>query len=347
MKLIGLWGLIGLLIGCQEHSTSELGYQKISGATMGTYYVVTWSGASTKAWKDSIDNLLIAFNEEVSTYIPHSTIGRFNQSENGIWVDTVENRDFWDNLKLSLELVEQTNGAFDPTVMPLVNYWGFGYTEKKAVTKVDSQQVASLRSLIGIYNLQLNYVDSSLTRYRLEKNHPDVQLDFSAIAKGFGVDRIAEWLENKGVENYLVDIGGEMRGRGSNPKGADWDIGINEPLEGGAADAVIQTIKLSGKSVATSGNYRNFYEVNGSKYSHTISPWTGYPQKLPILSVTVVASKCATADALATACMVLGHEEGLALIEKIADIEAYFIYNNGADELSMVMTSGFQTFLND
>ena len=346
MRVSWVWGLVLLLIGCQEQSSPSLGYHKISGTTMGTYYTITWSDGPPIAWKDSIDNLLFAFNEEVSTYIASSTIGRFNQSATGILIDTSINRDFWENFQLSIKLVEKTKGAFDPTVMPLVNYWGFGYTEKKAVSQVDSQRVNSLLPLIGMDNLHLEYLGNG-NLYQLNKNHPDVQLDFSAIAKGFGVDRIAEWLEKKGVNNYLVDIGGEMRSLGSNPKGGDWVIGINEPLEGGGANTVFQTLKLSDKSVATSGNYRNFYELDGSKYSHTISPWTGYPQQLPILSVTVVAPDCATADALATACMVLGHEEGLALIEKIADIEAYFIYNNGKDELSVVMTSGFQTFLKD
>lgn len=346
MRLSLGWGLILLLIGCQGESPSQLGYQKIAGTTMGTYYAITWSGGPAIAWKDSVDAILVAFNEEVSTYIYTSTIGLFNQSEKGIWLDTLDNQDFYKNYRMSSNWSKLTDGAFDPTVMPLVNYWGFGYTEKKAVTRVDSQRVESLLPLIGMENLRLEYVDS-VKQYWLEKSHPDVQLDFSAIAKGFGVDRLSEWLEQKGVEHYLVDIGGEMRSQGTNPKGGEWVIGINEPLEGAAADAVFQTLKLSGRAVATSGNYRNFYEVDGNKYSHTISPWTGYPQKLPILSVTVVAPDCASADALATACMVLGHESGLALIEKIADIEAYFIYNNGSDELSVVMTSGFQSFLND
>lgn len=346
MRLLIGWGVILLLLGCQAESPSQLEYQKISGTTMGTYYAITWSGGPSIAWKDSVDAILEAFNEEVSTYIASSTIGRFNQSETGIWVDTLDNWDFYENYRLSSNWSNITGGAFDPTVMPLVNYWGFGYTEKRAVSEVDSQRVQSLLPLVGMDNLHLEYIDS-VQQYWLEKNHPAVQLDFSAIAKGFGVDRVGQWLEQKGVEHYLVDIGGEMRSLGFNAKGEEWVIGINEPLEGGAADAVFQTLKLSGRAVATSGNYRNFYEVEGNKYSHTISPWTGYPQKLPILSVTVIAATCADADALATACMVLGHEEGLALIEKIADIEAYFIYNNGADELSVAMTSGFQKFLND
>ena len=225
---------------------------------------------------------------------------------------------FTDVFLLSKEVSAETNGAFDITVAPLVNLWGFGFKNNE---EVDESKVAELRQFVGIDMVSLNNGE-------IVKEKPEIMLDCSAIAKGYGVDAVGKYLEKEGIENYMVEIGGEVRVRGVNPKGALWAIGINKPIDDptGQNDDIQEVINITQQSMATSGNYRNFRVKDGKKYAHTIDPRTGYPVQHSILSSTVIAEDCATADAYATSFMVLGLDGAKKVLGKHSELMAFFIY---------------------
>ena len=334
-RLFFLLLLASLLFSCAQSSSPQapLPYLSLEGQTMGTYYRVTYGDPQQRNFQAEIDSLLQAINLEVSTYIKEATISRFNQAEGQLDLRTAPrngqagayaNRHFLPNLLKAKEVYALTEGYFDPTVMPLVNYWGFGYTPKKPVEKADSAKVQEILQLVGFGQIEL-LIDGRDTL--LQKAQPGVQLDFSAIAKGYGVDEIARLLAAKGIENYLVDIGGEAVARGLSSRGDIWRIGINKPQEDAAFDEIQAAIPLENRAIATSGNYRNFYEVDGVKYSHTINPKTGFPERNTLLSASVFAPDCMTADAYATAFMTMGLEKAFALAKQLPEIEAYFIYS--------------------
>ncbi|MCH7859882.1 MAG: FAD:protein FMN transferase [Candidatus Marinimicrobia bacterium] len=217
-------------------------------------------------------------------------------------------------------MAERTDGAFDPTVAPLVNAWGFGFTE--GASDVDSAMIDSI----------LNYVNYKLVRlenHKIAKDKPGVMLDFNAIAQGYTVDVLADFLESKGIDNYLIELGGELKARGKNQDEKWWKIGIDKPVENINEREIEAVIELKNKALATSGSYRKFYVKDGIKYSHTIDPKTGYPVNHSLLSATVLANDCMTADAYATAFMVIGIEKANAFLKenKDLDLDVYFIYS--------------------
>jgi len=299
-----------VLSSCQKQ---DVKYQ-IAGKTMGTTYHITYYGsAKPNQVKDAVDALMVVLNADVSTYIPTSTISLFNSDLSDTVIIAKDKQFFWDNFAKSKEIYHQTNGYFDPTVMPLVNYWGFGYTGHRPVEEVDSLIVDSLLQLVGFDKLLVN----KDTIFRLA---PNVQLDFSALAKGYGVDMVAEWFDENGMDSYFVEIGGENRAKGQKADGTLWSVGISIPKENTSQDAYNTIIDLDNEAMATSGNYRNFYEVKGQKYSHTINPKTGFSERNTILSASVLAENCMTADALATAMMVMGYDKAIAL-QHTMDVE--------------------------
>ena len=314
---------------------------------MGTYYQVTYADSLQRSFKADIDALLLALNQEVSTYIDTASISVFNRSDQGIPLAynpfgqdvPHDNQHLLQNFQAAKSISARTAGAFDPTVMPLVNYWGFGYTEKREVTRVDSARVDSLQRLVGMENVFLRN-DSLL------KTHPGVQLDFSAIAKGYGVDQIAVFLHEQGIQDYYVEIGGEVVARGKSPRGDYWRIGISDPREGAGLQDIQTAVPLIDQALATSGNYRNVYEVNGQKYSHTINPRTGFPERSRLLSASVFAPDCMTADAYATACMVAGPEQALAFAKKNEQIEVYLIVSTVSGDLEVHYSEGLSPFFN-
>lgn len=337
-----------------EKPGAAVAYRQLTGQTMGTTYHITFRDSLERDFQAAVDSLLAAFNDEVSTYIPTSVISEFNQSatafEMGLTLEEARalpvpakgaapREHFAANYAASLTYYHVSDGAFDPTVMPLVNYWGFGYTPKVKVDEADPKLVDSLKSLVGMDRV-LRYEGSTL-----KKAQPGVQLDFSAIAKGYGVDLVGVFLEKQGIRDYMVEIGGEVRARGKNDRGTAWTIGINTPdPEAGTGDFQV-AIRLADRSLATSGNYRNFYEVDGKKYAHTINPKTGYPELSKLLSASVFAPTCTEADALATACMVMGLEKALEFIGSQDHLEAYFIFGNEDGTLEARYTEGLETFL--
>lgn len=305
---------------------------------MGTHYKVTVNDPELKVSKESLDSLLMALNLEVSTYIDSSVITRFNQAEDTFRI--VGAPHFLANLQRSSEIDSLSDGAFDPTVMPLVNYWGFGYTPKKPVTQVDSLRVRQLLSLVGMERLHWQVSGDTLGMF---KTDPDIQLDFSAIAKGYGVDLVGQYLLQLGLKDVLVEIGGEVRAWGQSPRGDAWRLGVNLPKEEAGLQEVFSTISLLDRAMATSGNYRNLYEVNGVKYSHTISPVSGFPERNRLLSATVLAADCMTADALATACMVLGPDRAKDFLNGIPGVDALLILSTEKGEMLSWSTKGLKS----
>jgi thiamine biosynthesis lipoprotein len=344
-KIIGIAILSMLLLGsCQQNPGEQtVAAAVIQGETMGTYYRVKYRDAEKRDFKAQMDSLLVAINLEVSTYIPNATISMFNKAQDTFNLAYNPNTgalDYWNahflaNFKASETIVDRTDAYFDPTVMPLVNYWGFGYTEKKPVTAVDSMAIDSLNRLIGFDKVQLIGGKHSML---LVKNDPGLQLDFSAIAKGYAVDKLGEVLEEAGITDYLVDIGGEVTARGVSERGDAWKLGISVPKEEAALTDIEVVVPLQDQALATSGNYRNFYEVEGKKYSHTINPKTGFPERSTLLSASVFASDCMTADGYATAFMVLGLDKAYSLAEQLEGIEACFIYSQPDGELGLKYT---------
>lgn len=339
-----LIGVLCLIQSCTAPVSAD--YQTVDGETMGTYYAINYYDSKGRVFKPEIDSLLVQINQGVSTYIPSSTISQFNQSEDTFSLDVVNNKavnqHFIKNFVLAQEVFKRTNGAFDPTVMPLVNYWGFGYSGKQAITSVDTLKIDSLIQLVGFDKVE--YV--SEPNPQLIKTMAGVQMDLSASAKGYGVDQIGLLLESYGVRDYLVDIGGEIRVKGKSRKGEDWKIGINVPEENARLNEIQEVIPVSNISIATSGNYRNFYEVDGVKYSHTINPFTGFPERNTLLSASVFSDNCIKSDAYATAFMVIGVEKAMTLAKQIDGLEAYFIYSKDNGEMSVIYTEGLKNRLN-
>ena len=339
------WILPGfiLLIGCQENKESKtpLNRYVIEGETMGTYYRIIYLDTMSHEFKHEIDSLLVAINDEVSTYLEHSTISRFNHSDTGIIINAQESH-FIKNLEASREIYSLSGGMFDPTVMPLVNYWGFGYTPKKPVDHIDSVKIITLLKRVGLPAIQ--GVDTEKSGF-LSKPFKEVELDFSAIAKGYAVDILGKWLEDKGLNHILADIGGELRAWGKNELELPWQIGISIPDSMRGPEEIHSKIALTNRAMATSGNYRQFHEVDGMKYSHTIHPKTGFPELSNLLSATILASDCMTADALATTCMVMGLEAGIPFIQSLSNVEALLIFSDPKGELQTWYSTGMDSLI--
>ncbi|MFC4873872.1 FAD:protein FMN transferase [Negadavirga shengliensis] len=303
----------------------------LSGPTMGTTYRIVYLDWERRDFKKEIDSLLNVFNQSLSTYIPDSELSRFNRSDSVIFRLPY----FYPVLEKSKEVYENTSGAFDPTVGPLVNVWGFG---PEGASMKDSLHINQLLDRVGFEKIVFDETG-------VKKTYPEVYLDFSAIAKGYGVDVVADWLSDNGIDNFLVEIGGELVGRGTNESGELWRVGVTRPDEEGLANDLYSIIALDNRGMATSGNYRNFYEVDGQKFSHTISPFTGYPVRHGLLSATVVAENSMTADAYATALMVLGTDASIALQKDTGDFEMLLIYNDEEGNMKSYVSEGLKPYL--
>ncbi|MEM9931645.1 MAG: FAD:protein FMN transferase [Bacteroidota bacterium] len=347
-KIFSLSLILLFLAACQQDDTPQLTI--IQGETMGTYYRVTYLGVPNESLQASIDSLLVVLNDEVSTYIPTSLISRFSHGDlMAIDTETFQtSTHFKANYLRSLEIAEATAHYFNPTVMPLVNYWGFGYTPKRAVTDVDSVAIDSLMQFVGMEKVEYYPDIIAPSAVQIMKRQQGTQLDFSAIAKGYGVDLIAAFLEGQGIANYLVDIGGESVARGDKG-GADkpWVLAINTPRADAAITDYEVAVALRDAALATSGNYRNFHEVEGGKYGHTINPFTGYPELSRLLSASILAPDCTTADAYATASMVAGLEAAYTMVDTTANLEGLFIFGTEDGTLQMKMTPGFEQHILD
>ena len=306
-----------VLIIRQQQSTP---YQKNAGLIFGTTYSVTYQ--CDEDLQKEIEAELKKVDAEFSMFNSQSVVARLNNGEK-----PELSNDFIDVFKLARQVSEDTNGAFDITVAPLVNAWGFGFKHEQMPTK---EQVDSLRQLIG-------YQYVTLKDKTIEMQKPGMMLDFSAIAKGYGVDVVARLLERHDIKNYMVEIGGEITTRGINPERVPWRIGVNKPNEDALDEShEIQTIlNVTDKAMATSGNYRNFYVKEGKKYAHTIDPKTGYPVQHTLLSATVLTDRCSKADAYATSFMVLGMDGAKKILERHKELMAYLIFTDSKGNLAV------------
>ncbi|MDA1016175.1 MAG: FAD:protein FMN transferase [Planctomycetota bacterium] len=294
----------------------------LNGETMGTTYTVRFHGPIDvdAKLKRMIDARLELVNEQMSTYRPDSEISRFNRSESTDWFECSTN--LVRVVKAAQRIRETTDGAFDATVGPLVNLWSFGPDKRERRVPSDDE-VTQVKSFVGGQLL-----DVRLEPPGIRKQHPKLQLDLSAIAKGFGVDQVAEFLEASGIENYLVEIGGEVRTRGLKADDSEWRIGIERPSE---SERITQlAASIGDRSMATSGNYRNFFREDGTRYGHTIDPRTGRAVQHNLASVSVVADDCMTADGWATALMVLGEQAAYDLAVR-KQLAALFIVATDGD----------------
>lgn len=292
--------------GDREHFT-------LAGSTMGTTYHITVlenkaNQSNQQALQQAIDQQLMLINQQMSTYQNDSELAKINQTLVGEWVNVSAN--LFDVLVMSMELAWLTGGAFDITVGPLANLWGFGPEDLAMPAKVpDAAKIKAELERGGFQSIELGLQDSSI-----RKTKP-VQLDLSGIAKGYGVDKVAELLLYAGYTDFMVEIGGELRVAGNSPRGTPWRIAIEQP-DAGVFGQVNKTVQVSDVAVATSGNYRNYFEQDGKRYSHTIDPTTGYPIDHSLASITVIAESSAYADGLATALNVLGAKKALSLAEQ-------------------------------
>jgi len=306
------------------------------GVAFGTTYHITYNG--TEDLQKAMEAEMDKFNSSLSTYTPTSTISRFNQSGTEPF-DLSKDPWMLQMVQASLHFSELSNGAFDITVAPLVDLWGFGPKAKSDPTQA---KIDSIKQFVGYKLLKLE-------KDKLTKSDPRIQLDCGAIAGGYASDIIAGFLHKKGVDDYMVEIGGEVVLHGKNPKGGNWRIGINKPVDDSTStnNDIERLLVLTDKALSTSGNYRSFYVKDGKKYAHTIDPHTGYPVQHSLLSATILANDCFTADGLATACMVMGVDAGLKLIESLHDqgVEAFFIYNEGGPDNKIKYTKGFEAYL--
>lgn len=310
-------------------------YISFMGFTQGTTYQITYESRKGQHFQTLIDSILAEFDTSLSIYIPQSLISRFNRNEDNV----VPDKWFKDVFNKSAEVNRNTGGAFDITVGPIVNALGFGSGD---TLNVDSAMIDSLRAYVGMDKVKLE-------NNRLIKSDPHVIIDVNAIAQGFSVDIVSDFLESKGIRNYMVEIGGEVRAKGKNQRGIYWQIGIDRPEEGNfLPGAELQAIvALKNRSLATSGNYRKFYVKKGIKYVHTINPATGYPAISNLLSATVVANDCTTADAYATALMVFGVDKSIEFLKKNNFLEAYLIYSDHQGNYRFYVTGGLKKYIED
>lgn len=296
------------LNGCRESRTIPT-QELLQGSTMGTTYTIRYQPESGSTLKlelhRRIDDELKRVNQQMSTYLKDSEITRFNVSISADWFSV--SKETAEVVNLSLQLSEASGGAFDVTVGPLVNLWGFG-PEKRRDSIPSEEELGTARARVGYKQLF-----ARLDPPALKKTNPGLQIDLSAIAKGHGSDRVGALIQANGISNYFVEIGGEIIARGKRADGNPWRVGIEAPLD--FQRLILTTLDLRDAAIATSGDYRNFFEVDGARFSHTIDPNTGRPIVHQLASTSVVADNCALADGIATCMMAMGPERGLELAE--------------------------------
>lgn len=331
-NLWGYWLLMFLSTGVQCNRIRPVEKFHLEGKAQGTYYTVTYYASESRNYQHSIDSLLEDFDQTASLWVKNSMVNRVNNNE-----EVILNADFLELFRISQEVSEMTNGSFDITVGPLVNAWGFGPENKPAIGQTT---VDSLLPLV-------NYRNVRIRNNTLIKTDTRIKIDFNAVAQGYSVDLIAQFLETRGIMNYLVDIGGELYAHGTKPGMKPWEIGIEKPSEDQSSVREIGAeLPVTDRAVATSGNYRKYYEKEGIRYSHTIDPHTGYPVRHTLLSVTVIADRCAYADAYATAIMVMGLDSAYQFLSRQQlDLEVYFIFSGKDGDYQTRMTEGLKESL--
>lgn len=325
--------LLGIvfLASCNQSTRKEnWNYFHEQGEVFTTGYNIKY--AYSHSLKEEIEAAFDEFDRSLNPFLENSIITKVNRNE-PVELDTL----FLNVYHKSVEVSKKSGGKFDITVSPLINAWGFGFQEMENITP---EVIDSLKQFVGYEKIHVN------EQGRIVKSDPRVELNTSAIAKGYACDVIAHLLEKHGIEHYMVEIGGEVSARGVNDKGACWRIGIDKPIDDqtGILHNLQVVVSLCDKSLATSGDYRNFYMLDGKKYAHTIDPHTGYPAQQNILSATVIADDCMTADAYATAFMTMGLEQSINVANELPGLYYYFIYENGEGSYGVKYSPGFEQF---
>lgn len=335
MRIIGVLLTFIALSACSDKKPKAIYNQ---GHAFGTTYFIQYYSSEDQNLKLGVDSVIAAINQSVSTYIPDSDISRINRGDTTVVVDEY----FKEAYLISARLHEETEGYFDPTVGVLRNAYGFG--EDKPMERIDSLVLDSLMKYVGFNKVRITEDN------RVYKEFPQIYFDFNAVAKGSGLDHIGDYLESKGITDYLIELGGEILAKGENiGKGKPWVVGIETPdseLENRSYEA---TVQLKNEGLAASGNYRKFRvdSITGIKYVHTINPLTGSAEKSDVTSATVIAPTCGEADAYATSFMAMGFERSVALLNNLRDIEAYLTYTDENGEDKVYITTGFKERMAD
>lgn len=323
------------LVSCKMDPEQLVKNSNVGGA-LGTSYSIIYLSDQELDFQREIDSVFNVMNQSLSTYIPTSDVSKINQGDPDITVDQM----FREVFDLSKDIYSKTDGYFDPTVGALVNAWGFGPGKK---VPLDSIKVDSIMRLVGLNKVQLK------ENNKIVKEHSNIYLDFNAIAKGYAIDRLAKMMDEKGIDDYLLEVGGELIGKGINQiKQKQWVVGIDDPqVEEGRRLKIL--IALEDKALASSGNYRKFRmdSITGKKYVHTIDPKTGYTKNANTLGVTVLANSCAEADAYATAFMAMDLDKTLEFLSNQNNLEAYVIYLDATGQTKEYMTEGFKKVILD
>ena len=324
MSLRFLFGFLVILLlsGCSKNESQ----QKITGPIFGTYFSVIYDGS--KNYDKELDSIFNVINQSMSTYIEISDISKINRNE-AVLIDAHFKRVF----EASKQIYKNTDGAFDPTIGVLVNAWSFGPSGE--IDNLDSLKINTLMQSVGFNKV-------SISDNRVIKEHPETFIDFNAIAKGYAVDVVAEFLANNGHDNFLVDIGGEISAKGINTKsGNAWKIGIDDPNFDGS-QSYSKVISLNDEAMATSGTYRKYkVDRDGNRYSHIIDAKTGYPSKTNLLSISVIAEDCMTADAYATAFKTMGIDKITEFLKSRPDLKVYLIFENDEKQLETLSLNNF------
>lgn len=320
------------MLSCTKTASDT--YIENTGYAQGTTYQIKYESKTGKDFESEVKNIFAAIDSSMSTYLPGSFISRVNEGGVMIEADSL----FLTVLNRSLEIAEETDGAFDPTIGPLVHLWGFGFEEVRQ--DVTQEMIDEAKANIGYKHIRRNEDTVGIPK--------GFALDFNAIAQGFTVDHLARFLEQQGIENYMIEVGGEIRTSGRNAEGQIWKIGVDKPQEQIDYEDRFQFIlELDNAALATSGNYRKFWvdEESGMKYSHTINPKTGRPAFNSLLSASIIAASAMDADAYATACMVMGLKDCRDFITQKENLEAYLVYADSTGAWKTYLSPGFKNYL--
>jgi len=334
-KSIFLFFALVALISC--NSDTAVNSHDYTGEALGTTYMVRYFSDDDLKFENALDSILEDINSSMSTYITKSDISRINRGETTVKVDD----HFVNVFNASEKIFKETDGFFDPTVGILVNAYGFG--PGKAMQEIDSIRLDSLKELVGFEKIRL---EDNIVR----KQNASMYLDFNAIAKGYTIDVIADYLEANNVENYLIELGGELRARGKNLESdAAWIVGIDDPNQEQGDRKLQAKVKLNNAAMATSGNYRKYRtdSLTGQKFVHTINPISGKAERSNLLSASVIAENCMLADGYATAFMALGLERSKEVLEEIDNVEVYILYSSEDGAMKIFQSPGFEKNLVD
>ena len=303
-----------IIASCLMMSCSSVEKQHFMGTTQGSYYSIIYYDEQNRDFRHDFDSIFEKVEGSLSLWDENSIIRRVNRNDTTVVLDQI----FIDNFNYAMRAAELSDGYFDPTVGPLVSAWGFHLKEGMLMTP---EIIDSIRQLVGYHKIKIE-------NDKVVKENPNMTLDFNAVAQGYTTDMIGEFLLSKNVNNFLVDVGGEILAKGCKPNGDLWKVGIEKPAENKDSERIVQEIvQLKDKSIVTSGNYRKYVEHDGKRYSHSLDPKTGYPSENSLLSVTIICENTAWADCLASICMVVGIDRAREIIDSLDyEVEAFFIY---------------------